>query len=238
MTDLPKAILFDLDDTIITAGLRPAVLLQMAGEYARHLGGLSPAALADRLEAAFAEFWSDPVRHKAARFDLANARLSVIAQVFADSGEAGLTPELARRFADRFHTAREELTEIYPNARETIVELKARGVRLALVTNGVAETQRAKVERFDLAPLFDHIQIEGEAGFGKPEERAYLHALQALGVEAAETWMVGDHLEWEVAAPQRLGIYAVWHDHAGVGLPTGSTIRPDRIVRSIAELLS
>lgn len=237
MTDLPKAILFDLDDTIITAGLRPAVLLQVAGEYAEHIAPFSPAELADRLEAACAEFWSDPVRHKAARFDLAGARLRVIAGVFADSGAAGLTPELAERFAARFHAAREE-NEIYPDARETIVELKARGVRLALVTNGVAETQRAKVERFDLAPLFDHIQIEGEAGFGKPEERAYLYAMQALGVGSADTWMVGDHLEWEVAAPQRLGIYAVWHDHAGVGLPTGSTIQPDRIIRSIAELLS
>lgn len=236
MTDLPKAILFDLDDTIITAGLRPAVLLQLAGEYAEHIAPLSPAELGDRLEAAFAEFWSDPIRHKAARFDLAGARQSVIAEVFARSGAAGLTPEFAERFAAHFHVAREE-NEIYPNARETIVELKSRGVLLALVTNGVAATQRAKIFRFDLAPLFDHIQIEGEHGFGKPEERAYLHAMQALGVEAADTWMVGDHLEWEVAAPQRLGIYAIWHDPHGLGLPAGSLIRPDRIIRSIAELV-
>lgn len=238
MTNLPKAILFDLDDTIISAGHRPAVLLQMAGEYAEHLGPLAPVELADRLEAAFAEFWSDPVRHKAARFDLANARLGVIGQVFADSGVAELSPDLARRFAERFNFAREELTEIYPDARETIVELKARGVLLALVTNGVAETQRAKIARFDLAPLFDHVQIEGEHGFGKPEEQAYLHAMQALGVDPADTWMVGDHLEWEVAAPQRLGIYAIWHDPLGLGLPVGSTIRPDRTIRSIADLLT
>jgi putative hydrolase of the HAD superfamily len=49
--------------------------------------------------------------------------------------------------------------------------------------------------------------------------------------------MVGDHLEWEVAAPQRLGIYAVWHDHLGDGLPAGTTVRPDRIIRNLSELL-
>jgi FMN phosphatase YigB (HAD superfamily) len=32
--------------------------------------------------------------------------------------------------------------------------------------------------------------------------------MSVLGVEAHETWMVGDNLEWEVAAPQRLGIFA------------------------------
>ena len=112
---------------------------------------------------------------------------------------------------------------VFPGAHDAIDELKARGVKLALVTNGAAGAQRAKVERFALSHRFDHIQIEGEHGFGKPEERAYLHAMQALGVTASETWMIGDNLEWEVVAPQRLGIYAIWIDVHGDGLPAGST---------------
>ena len=88
-----------------------------------------------------------------------------------------------------------------------------------------------------LAHRFDHIQIEGEHGFGKPEERAYLHAMQALGVTAPETWMIGDNLEWEVEAPQRLGIYAIWMDAHGEGLPPEATVKPDRIIRSLTELL-
>jgi putative hydrolase of the HAD superfamily len=49
--------------------------------------------------------------------------------------------------------------------------------------------------------------------------------------------MVGDNLEWEVVVPQRLGIYAIWMDVHGEGLPPGSPIKPDRIIRSLAELL-
>ena len=49
--------------------------------------------------------------------------------------------------------------------------------------------------------------------------------------------MVGDNLEWEVVAPQRLGIYAIWYDGYGTGLPPGSPIRPDRIIRTLPELL-
>ena len=58
-----------------------------------------------------------------------------------------------------------------------------------------------------------------------------------LGVEAHETWMVGDNLEWEVAAPQRLGIYAIWYDGYSVGLPSDAPIQPDRIIRALPELL-
>ena len=49
--------------------------------------------------------------------------------------------------------------------------------------------------------------------------------------------MIGDNLEWEVVAPQRLGIYAIWIDVHGDGLPADSTIKPDRIIRSLTELL-
>jgi putative hydrolase of the HAD superfamily len=44
-------------------------------------------------------------------------------------------------------------------------------------------------------------------------------------------------LKWEIVAPQRLGIYAIWHDGYGVGLPRISPIWPDRITRRLSELL-
>ena len=80
------------------------------------------------------------------------------------------------------------------------------GAKLALIANGAAEPQRDKIVRFALEHRFDHIQIEGKHGFGKPEERAYNHAMQVLGVGPEETWMLGDNLEWEKVAPHRLGI--------------------------------
>jgi putative hydrolase of the HAD superfamily len=61
--------------------------------------------------------------------------------------------------------------------------------------------------------------------------------LDALAVAPASAWMVGDNLEWDVAAPQRLGLSAVWVDGPGHGLPAGSPVRPDRIVRAFPELL-
>nr|WP_293683148.1 HAD family hydrolase [uncultured Phenylobacterium sp.] len=229
--------LFDLDDTILSAGHREEVLAHMVAELAEDLGPHDPPALVAALEAAFVFYWSDPHRHKEGRFALAEVRRRVVAGVFARSGRAHLTESLAHRLADGFTAAREAMMCPFPGAVEAVAELRARGVRLALITNGDGATQRSKIERFALAPFFEHIQIEGEHGFGKPEPQAYRHCMASLGVGPADCWIVGDDLEWEVAAPQRLGLHAVWHDHRGAGLPVGSTVKPDRIIRSLRELL-
>ena len=126
---------------------------------------------------------------------------------------------------------------LYPDAHDTVDALRAAGVKLALVTNGAAETQRAKIERFDLAHRFEHIQIEGEFGQGKPELAVYRHALDKLGCDAGDAWMVGDNYEWEVVAPQKLGMCGIWYDPFETGVPAGATHYPTRIIRRLGELL-
>jgi putative hydrolase of the HAD superfamily len=238
MSALPKAILFDLDETIISFGSRRLVLQAVVEEFADVFAPVAPEDAAVALEAGFRRFWSDETRAVIWRQNLVAGRVLAVEEGFAGLRERApaLTAEFASTFGERFHVYREEQAKFFPGALETIVAFRRHGVKLALVTNGAAAPQRAKVERFQLAPLFDHIQIEGEAGFGKPQEQAYLHAMRALSAAPHETWMVGDNLEWEVAAPQRLGIYAIWHDHLGEGLPPDSPVKPDRIISSIAEL--
>lgn len=186
------------------------------------------------------DFWSDRERHRIWRVRLPESRRKVVATAFASLAKDGLSlpDELGLRLADRFTRYAEEQIDIFHDAHEVLGALRERGFRLALITNGAAGPQRAKVERFNLVHRFDHLQIEGEAGFGKPEERAYLHAMEKLDVGPQDTWMVGDHLEWEVVAPQKLGIFAVWFDHHARGLPQDSDIRPDMIVASLTELLA
>ena len=238
---LPQTLLFDLDDTILRAYGQPeAAWLVVAGEFAAELDGLTPAELAENATAFARTFWADPDRHRTWRLKLLDARREIVAGTLATLARAGRpTPaaELGRRIADRFTAYRDEQMGLFPGAIEVLDALRTSGVRLGLVTNGAGEAQRAKLSRFDLSRRFDHIQIEGEAGFGKPDERAYLHALQALDSRPHETWIVGDHLEWEVRAPQRLGIHAIWFDPDARGLPGDSPARPDRTIRLLSELL-
>jgi putative hydrolase of the HAD superfamily len=237
MTRLPRAMLIDMDDTILSAYARPELAWNaVAGEFAGELAPLPPEQVAAAIVESGRKFWA--TAEPAWRLKLTEARQKIVRGGFSALAEAGhLTSDLVRRLADRFNAYREEQMFVFPGAHDAIDAFKERGIKLALITNGAADTQRAKIERFALAHRFDHIQIEGEHGFGKPEEKAYLHAMETLGVTAPDTWMIGDNLEWEVEAPQRLGIYAIWIDVHGQGLPAESTIKPDRIIRSLTELL-
>lgn len=245
MTDplppLPKAILFDLDDTLISAYGRPRDAWEtIIPEFAEDLQPLATRTVVDAVMEASEAFWMGPdTDHKKWRLQLSAARREIVKRTFNALPDfpRKMETDLINRIADRFSAFREEELEEFPGALETIDKLKDMGLKLALITNGAAETQRPKVERFGLEHRFDHIQIEGEHGFGKPEEEAYRHALNVLGVDASDTWMVGDNLEWEISAPQQIGIYAIWHDAYHHGLPEGSDIQPNRIIHAIPELL-
>jgi putative hydrolase of the HAD superfamily len=236
---LPRGILFDLDDTILSAYGRPDIAWRkVTEEFAAQISPISPADLAARITAEARGFWDDAARHKEWRAKLYDARREIVRRALAGvRPNVEFSSEIKHAIADRFTRLRDEEMTLFPGAGETLDTLKELGVRLALITNGTGEAQRAKIARFTLEHRFDHIQIEGEHGFGKPEERAYRHALSALALEPRDVWMVGDNLEWEVAAPQRLGIFAIWHDAYSQGLPPDSTIRPDRIITRLPELL-
>ena len=72
---------------------------------------------------------------------------------------------------------------------------------------------------------------------GKPDERVFRHALEALGASPHGAWMVGDNLRWEIEPCRRLGLRTVWVDVGGRGLPADAPAAPHHTVRAIAELL-
>ena len=180
--------------------------------------------------------WGDLERARKARLDLWQARRDILTRSLARLGIS--SSPIVDGMADRYAAIREEELKPFPGAIDTLGRLKAAGIRMALLTNGSSESQRGKIHKHGLAEFFDHIQIEGEYGIGKPDERAFRNALNALGVSPSDTWMVGDNLDFDVHAAQQLGIHAVWIDVPGNGLPDGTTVRPDRTIRSLSDLIA
>lgn len=236
---LPPAMLIDMDDTIITLSETSTRCWgDLCLTFAPRLPASNHQEMLDLLNQIRFEFWSDPVRHGPYRLDMIGSRRTILAQFLNQIGVVDAThaDELALEMAHHFTESQLGTITAFPGAIEAIREFRARGIKLALITNGEGREQRRKIERFDLAPLFDCVIVEGEFGKGKPHPEVYHHALDTLGVSAQETWMIGDNLEWEVAMPQKLGIYSVWVDFAAKGLPVNAP-QPDRIIHNLAELV-
>ena len=238
----PKAILFDLDDTLISPHQhRTFFWLKAISEIWKEQEDKSiplPEDIQDlvkNVDNSAQGFWSEPDRHKTGRLDIRTARFKIFDA--AIGSDPRFSQNMRWLIADKCGALMFESTTIFPDAISTLKGLKTEGIKLALVTNGSSKPQRAKIQKFSLEQYFLHVQIEGEAGVGKPELEAYKIAMNTLDVHAKETWMVGDNIEWEVVAPQKLGIFSIWRDPRGYGiLPEGSTAKPDRIITKLAEL--
>lgn len=239
---MPSAIFFDLDDTILNfSGPADAAWRETVAQYDGDYGATDAETVVATIDRHSRAWWSDPERHRLGRLDLQTTRARNVADALAQLGIAD--NGLARRIADTYAQLRTEALHLFPGARETLEHFRDAGVPMALLTNGDSLGQRNKIERFDLAGFFQCILIEGEFGVGKPDEKIFHHALEALDTEPASTWMVGDNLRWEIEPCRRLGLHTVWVDFLGEGLPSDATVTPHQpviphqIVNNIRELI-
>ena len=229
------ALLLDLDDTILddSSGSAPAWESAVAFLCERE-GRLEPEGLLAAIRTELDWFWSDPERHRRGRLDLFAARLGVLERVLGNLGCDD--PPLARAALHHYDECRSRSIRMLEGAGEALAALRDAFPRLALLTNGASEPQRAKLERFGLADRFDHIQVEGEFGVGKPEPEAFRNVADALGVEAGRCLMVGDDYGRDVLGALGAGMHAAWIDKRRRGSPPAPAPRPHATTDSLAEL--
>lgn len=159
------AVLFDLDDTLHddTATYRGA-----AGRVAHDVAG-THAIEADALLAAYVAqaetFWQSLGAES-----LGTPLVDVRAKMWrAALGAVGLSDEaLAARCGVHYNRYRRELLQLWPGALELLARLRDGGCKLALITNGFAETHREKIALLALEDAFDEIFIADEVGLLNP----------------------------------------------------------------------
>ena len=213
---MPALLLLDLDDTILRFSAGQPNFWRRALERRAPQLVEQHARLEQRIAAVNHEYWSDDARAFWGRQNMHQARRIVARTALATEG---LGSELCDLIADDMTEEKEAHVRPFDGALDALHQLRQRGQRMGLLTNGCSAFQRRKLRRYELEPLFELILIEGELGYGKPDERVFRGALQHFGVPPEETWMVGDNLSADIAGAQRVGITGIWHDVAGKGLP-------------------
>lgn len=84
-----------------------------------------------------------------------------------------------------------------------------------LLTNGFAETQRLKFEKFGLHESATHTVISEEVGALKPDPKVFQHATELAGVEPNEILYVGDSYSSDIEGGAAFGWNTAWFTDNG-----------------------
>jgi putative hydrolase of the HAD superfamily len=138
-------------------------------------------------------------------------------------GADGRVEEVAEILLSEFTTGG-VWTRIIPGSRDALAALKARGLRLAIVSNadGSVEAQLARDAICQVGPgpgvEVDAVLDSSVVGVAKPDPRVFRIALERIGVEPAHAIHVGDTPAADVDGALAAGITPVlvdpYDDHA------------------------
>jgi putative hydrolase of the HAD superfamily len=248
-----RALLFDLDDTLIPEA--PAIVAGYEA-VAERVWGQRTADRVRQLTDAAHQVWraGAPWEYKErVHFSLGEG---LHGEFVADGPE----PDRLRQFIPRLHgeafeavlpaehrgssaelvgtwrQARISALSLYPETRQVLTELGSR-MPLALVTNGAARLQRAKLAQTGIADHFDVIVDSETVGVGKPSPEMFTVALQKLGLTPGDAAMVGNDLRRDVAGARAAGVQPIWVHRPADGWVEGDPGDAEQIA-DLRELLA
>lgn len=149
-------------------------------------------------------------------------------------GELGLAADAE---ADVLAFARRQAAEVehrtlFDGVADTLAELKARGVKLAVLSD--TESREPQVRRrladLDIEHYFDAVVTSIDIQSVKPSPEAFAASLQRLDVTADEAFFVGHDAD-ELAGAQRCGLTAIAFNHQ-------ADVTADREIERFSDLLT
>lgn len=251
VTTAPRALLVDLDQTLVDHSGVAASVAWTCEVVAAAVPGLDPA----RLRQANTEFWAEhwPRVEKECwlgRMDGFAIRREGWRRALAACGCADESVvELA---VECLQTLSHQARRLYPDAEQFLAGVAKAGTRLAVVTNGPSDFQHETLRGIE--DRVDAVIISGEVGVAKPDPAIFLLATERLGVTPSDAWHVGDSLTHDVVGAQAAGMPVAWLNRGRVGVPLAissasivapsssfdarsEAVRPDLEISSLTELL-
>ena len=107
-----------------------------------------------------------------------------------------------------------EVRPLYPFVRDALIEIKAMGYRIGLISNTLiaSEYHRDLFRAARIFDLFEFMVFSAEFGWNKPVPKIFLHALDAMQLDPAQAWYVGDKPHRDVLGAHGVGMTAVLVD--------------------------
>ncbi len=99
---------------------------------------------------------------------------------------------------------------LYPKVQRTLIDLIRMNIKMTVLSDAPKLEVWLRISALGLHHYFDHIITSEDFGVRKPDPKPFRKALEVLGTLPAETIMVGDWPERDVAGAKKLGLRTAW----------------------------
>jgi 2-haloacid dehalogenase len=151
--------------------------------------------------------------------------------VYSLAGKQAMFWMLAQRSLLRAYRAMDP----YPEVRDVLAALKARGDKLVILSNGDADMLNDAVRGAKLEGLFDAVISVVSAGIFKPSPKVYQLIIGRFGGNPVEVAFLSSN-RWDIAGAKAFGFRCVWVNRTGAP-DEYPDLPPDRIVRNLRALI-
>lgn len=214
LPELPKAVLFDLDDTLFDHDHCSRTALWSVRDEHPVLSSAPWEELQERYSRLLEEIHT---RLLSRELTLQEARHERFRRLFSELGEEA-TDEAVGKAVESYATAYRGAWVPVSGAEELLLEVGKRA-KVAVVTNNLLSEQRDKLQALGLSRYVDELVASEEVGVAKPDPEIFRVAMERLGCTAEEVVMVGDSWESDVAGARAAGVRAVWLNRRGLDCP-------------------
>ena len=148
--------------------------------------------------------------------------------------DAELVARLQQVHAEAYRRRAAEL-RLLPGARELLARLTGSGVPWAVATSGLIEAARPTLELLGVPPEVP-VVTRDQVAHAKPDPDLFLAAAERLGVDMADTVVVGDSV-WDLLAARRARALGIGLLSGGYGREELERAGADRVYEDPADLL-
>ncbi|QCC84460.1 HAD family hydrolase [Desulfovibrio desulfuricans] len=211
---LPKAVCFDLDNTLYS--YQPCNKAGMAAVYLKLYKNFS---LEESKSSILFSEARKQIKQKLGDTAASHSRLLYFQRMLELMG-LNAQVSLVLDLEQTFWRAYLQQAELFAGVKDFIYALRARNIAIAIVSDMTAQIQLRKLMHLDIDGLIDQIITSEETGHDKPHPSMFTLALEKLGTEPAETWMIGDDFERDVQGAIACGMVGVFKgEHAAPAAP-------------------
>ncbi|MCP3810438.1 pyrophosphatase PpaX [Paenibacillus sp. SEL1] len=130
----------------------------------------------------------------------------------------------------------DQMVKPFPYVIEVIQELRARGIKLGVVTTKIRPSTIRVLNLFNLTSSMDYIVTVDDVEHPKPHAEPVLKALAGLNAEAEHTLMVGDS-SFDILSAQAAGVKSAGVAWSLKGEETLRGYGPDYMLYDMRDLL-